>query len=149
MSTPERRSAVVQRRWEPMQELDQMRRFLEETFGGVPASIVDSIKTWVPPVDIEETDDAYVVEAELPGVKRGDVDIELVGNELTISGEMKEKERKGILRKQTRRVGRFEFHVTLPDQVDGNGIDASLDSGVLTVRVPKSQRAERRKIEVK
>jgi HSP20 family protein len=132
-----------------MQELDQMRRMLEETFGALPATLGEDVKKWVPPVDIEETDDAYVVEAEIPGVTRRDVDIELVGDELTISGEIKEKERKGILRRQTRKVGRFELRVMLPDQVDPSGVEASLDSGVLTVRVPKAQRAERRKIEVK
>jgi HSP20 family protein len=149
MATMERRSAATQRRWEPLRDIDQMRRILEETFGALPATLGEDVTKWVPPVDIEETDDAYVVEAEIPGVKRGDVDIELVGDELTISGEIKEKERKGILRRQTRRVGRFELRVTLPDQVDPNGVQANLDSGVLTVRVPKAQRAERRKIEVK
>jgi HSP20 family protein len=100
-------------------------------------------------VDIEETDDAYVVEADLPGVKRQDVNIELVGNELTVTGEIKERERKGALRRQRRRVGRFEYGVVLPDHVDDDKVEASLSDGVLTVRVPKAERAQRRKIEVK
>jgi HSP20 family protein len=135
-----------------MQEIEQtanrMQRLLEETFGGAGPLLMD-VTAWSPPVDIEEADDAYIVEAEVPGVKRDDVNIEVVGNELTISGEIKEKERVGIVRRRTRRTGRFEYHVTLPAAVDSDKIDAKLDNGVLTVRIPKSERGQRRKIEVK
>jgi HSP20 family protein len=149
---------VPERRWAPRQErspfadLDQlgerMRRMLEQTFGDFTPALTEAAG-WVPAVDVEEQDDAYVVEAEVPGIKREDVNIELVGNELAITGEMKEKERKGVLRRRTRRVGRFEFRVTLPNQVDPEKIDAKLADGVLTVRVPKAERAQRRQIEIK
>jgi HSP20 family protein len=76
------------------------------------------------------------------------VNVELVGNELTITGDMKERERKGVLRKQTRRVGHFEYRVTLPDLVDAEKIDAKLKDGVLILRIPKAERERRRKIEV-
>lgn len=149
---PERRSRLTPSRWEPLSELEQvtqrMRRMLDQTFSGDWPSLAEPVG-WSPLVDIEETDDAYVVEAELPGVKREDVTIELVGNELVISGEVKERERKGMLRRQTRRTGRFEYRVTLPDQLDAEKIEAKLAEGVLTVRAPKSERAQRRKIEVK
>lgn len=146
---PERRNAADMQRTTPLSDLElmseRMRRMLDQTFGGLLAEPIG----WSPPVDIEEQDDAYVVEAELPAVKREDVDIELVGNELTISGEIKEREREGILRKRTRRIGRFEYRVKLPDQTDPEQVDAKLKDGVLTVRIPKAQRAERRRIEVK
>jgi HSP20 family protein len=150
---PERRSRLAPERWEPLSEFEQvterMRRMLDETFGsfGWPSSAETG--GWSPLVDIEEADDAYVVEAELPGVRREDVNIEHVGNELTITGEVKQRERKGALRRQTRRTGRFEYRVSLPAQVDADKIDAGLKDGILTVRVPKSERAQRRKIEVK
>jgi HSP20 family protein len=150
---PERRSRLAPERWEPLSEFEQvterMRRMLDETFGsfGWPSSAETG--GWSPLVDIEEADDAYLVEAELPGVRREDVNIELVGNELTITGEVKQRERKGALRRQTRRTGRFECRVSLPAQVDADKIDAGLKDGILTVRVPKSERAQRRKIEVK
>ena len=70
---------------------------------------------WVPPVDVEETEDAWIVEAELPGVDKKDVDVQVRDSELTITGEIKERERKGILRRRTRRVGEFEFRVALPE----------------------------------
>src|SRR5579862_10022740 len=93
---PERRSRLGSGRWEPFSELDQMsermRRLLEQTFGDF-GTRSDS-GAWTPPVDIEETEDAYVVEAELPGVKREDVQIEIVGSELAISGTTEERDRK-------------------------------------------------------
>ena len=104
---------------------------------------------WSPLVDIEETDDAWIVEADLPGVKRGDVEVELRDGELAISGELKERERRGLLRRRTRRTGRFDYRVTLPGEFDADAIDASLEHGVLTVRVPKPQRAQPRRIEIK
>jgi HSP20 family protein len=149
---PERRSTE---RWEPLNELEQvtqrMRRMLDQTFGGFgwPSPLLTEAAGWSPLVDIEEQDDAYVLEAELPGVKREDVNIEVAGNELSITGEIKEKERKGTLRRRTRRTGRFEYRVRLPEQVDSSKIDASLDQGVLSVRVPKTERAQRQKIEIK
>ncbi len=151
---PERRSRLAPERWEPLREFEQvtdrMRRLLDQTFGGFdwPSALMET-GGWSPNVDIEESDDAYVVEAELPGVKRDDVSIELVGNELAITGEVKERRREGAVRRQTRRTGRFDYRVTLPDHVDADRIEANLTEGVLTVRAPKSERAQRRRIEVK
>src|SRR5258705_8524124 len=149
---PKRRSRLATERWEPFSELEQgterLRRMLDQSFGGLAPSFLTEQGGWSPLVDIEEADDAYVIEAELPGVKEKDVNIELVGNELAIAGETKERERKGVLRRQTRRTGRFAYRVTLPDHLDAEKIDAKLADGVLTVRVPKSERAQRRKIEV-
>src|SRR5437016_11318554 len=96
---PERRSSVAPERWEPLSELEQMtermRRILEQTFSGLgwPSQLTEKAG-WSPFVDLEETDDAFVVEAELPGVKREDVNVELVGNELSIAGEIKQPDRK-------------------------------------------------------
>jgi HSP20 family protein len=123
---------------------------LDQTFGsfGLPSFLTESVG-WSPPVDIEEQDNAYVIEAEVPGVDKKDVNIELVSNELMVTGEIKEREREGVLRKRTRRLGRFEYRVRLPEQVEGDNVEASLEDGVLTVRVPKVQQSERRRIQVK
>jgi len=150
---PEHRTEASRERLESMSEFEQvterMRRLLEQTFGGfsLPARIGER-GIWSPLVDIEEQDDSYVVEAELPGVKRKDVNIELVGNELSITGEVKEQERKGVMRRRTRRVGRFDYRVTLPDQLDAEKVEAKLTDGVLTVKVPKSERSQRRQIAI-
>jgi HSP20 family protein len=150
---PERRSSATAERWEPLSEFEQvterMRRMLEQTFGGFAWAPPTEAAGWSPLVDIEEQDDTYVLEAELPGVKREDVDIEVVGNEIQITGEIKERERKGALRRRTRRTGRFEYRVRLPDHVDGSKVEADLDQGILTVRVPKAERSQRQKVEIK
>jgi HSP20 family protein len=149
----ERRPRSAEGRWEPLSEFDQvnarMRRLLEQAFGGFALPSSPQAGGWSPLVDIEESDDAYVVEAELPGVKKEDVNIEFVGNELIVTGEIKERERMGALRQKTRRTGRFDYRVVLPEHVDSEKIDATLSDGVLTVRVPKSEHAQRRKIAIK
>ena len=134
---------------DPFRELEEMHermgRLLESSFGAPGRSMVG----WSPLVDVEETDDAWVLEAELPGVSREDVNVELHDGELTITGELKEREHKGVLRRQVRRSGRFDYRLTLPGEVQADRIEASLDKGVLTLRVPKVPRAQPRRIEVK
>lgn len=146
----ERRTKDTSERAQPLSDVERLRRMLDQTFGsfGLPALATESVG-WTPPVDIEEQDDAYVIEAEVSGVKKDDVNIELISNELMVTGEIKEREREGILRKRTRRIGRFEYRVRLPEQVDADKVEANLKDGVLSVRVPKREQAERRTIQVK
>jgi HSP20 family protein len=145
-ATQPRDSAPRQmQRWDPLRELADLHERLDrliEPGGATPAA-------WTPPVDIVETEDAWIVEAELPGVDRKDIAIELRDNELSISGDIKERERVGILRRRTRRVGEFDFHVMLPGHVDAEDVEASMKDGVLTVRVPKPDQARAHRIEVK
>ncbi|MCW4354470.1 Hsp20/alpha crystallin family protein [Hoyosella sp. YIM 151337] len=93
---------------------------------------------WIPSADIEETDQAYTVEAELPGVKKGDITVEYRDGVLQIAGESKETARSGVIHRKTRRTGRFSYRVSLPGEVDLERIDAALTDGVLTVTLPKA-----------
>lgn len=131
--------------WDPFRELADLHERLDRLVdpGGAAAP------TWAPPVDVIETDDAWVVEAELPGIDRKDITIELRDNELSISGEIKERKREGILRRKTRRVGEFDVRVTLPGHVNAEDVQATMEEGVLTVRVPKPATARPHRIEVK
>jgi HSP20 family protein len=104
---------------------------------------------FIPLADVEETDDAYMLEVELSGVDKKDIDISSTGRRLTITGERKEKERTGVLRRRTRSVGRFVYDIQLPGEIDDKNITATLRDGVLTVRVPKASNAQARHIEVK
>jgi HSP20 family protein len=100
-------------------------------------------------VDIEETDDAWIVKAELPGVQRDNVTVEVRDGDLRITGKLDEDEqREGTVRQRMRKMGRFEYRTTLPE-VDAERVEASLDNGVLTVRVPRPASAQARQIEVK
>ncbi|HKC26415.1 MAG TPA: Hsp20/alpha crystallin family protein [Jatrophihabitans sp.] len=155
MTLPVRRSREMSRwdppRWDPRSELEQltgqMNQLFQTTFG-LPTGDGDGA-VWAPPLDIEETDDAYVIDADLPGVKRDDVNVEIRDNELIVTGEIKEKEREGLLRRRTRRVGRFEYRVILPEDIDRDNIEADLHEGVLTIRAPKMATEHPRRIQVK
>jgi HSP20 family protein len=115
---------------------------------GALTGVLSPDSVWVPLADIEETEDAWVVEAELPGVNKKDINVDVRDSEVVVTGEIKEKERKGLLRKRTRPVGRFEYRVLLPGEVNADGVDASLDDGVLTIRIPKAEKARPRRIEI-
>ena len=136
------------RRFEPFREFDQLQAQMGELLESALAGAPGEGAPWIPAVDIEETDDAWIVEAELPGVDKKDVDIQMNDSELVVRGEIKERERAGILRRRTRRVGEFEFRVTLPGQTDAEQIDAKLDGGVLAIRIPKPQETQPRHIEI-
>jgi HSP20 family protein len=103
---------------------------------------------WAPMADLSETDNAYVVHAELPGVQRDQIDVELQDRELLISGEIQPAQN-GHTHRSSRRTGRFEYRTMLPGDVQAGSVNAQLSNGVLTVTIPKSETAKPRKIEVK
>jgi HSP20 family protein len=101
--------------------------------------------TWVPAVETEEDGEAYVVRAELPGMRREDVEVELASGELRITGETTEEAGGNALR---RRHGQFAYRTSLPADADIERAEARLADGVLTVRLPKTGQSRSRKIEV-
>ncbi|RZB19797.1 Hsp20/alpha crystallin family protein [Streptomyces sp. F001] len=154
MATPVRRhrGGVMQDRplaWarNPLTEFDQlvneMSGLIESTVGGAAPAVA-----WTPLADVTESDEAFHVEIELPGVKSKDVDVEASGQELVVTGEIKEKERKGVLRRSTRRTGAFEYRLRLPGELDTDKIKAQMSDGVLSITVPKAEVAKPRHIEI-
>lgn len=139
MTLPMRRGRYGARRWDPFAGFggfddlfDQMSRMLTTAYPDV-ARI--SINSWSPPVDVQDADDAFLVEADMPGVRQEDVTVDLQRNELRITGQYGgEEEAEG---KRTRRSGRFDYRVTLPAEVDAEQCSAELDNGVLRLRMPK------------
>jgi HSP20 family protein len=148
---PVERNGATERR-DPLGALElvtnRMRRTLEQTLGDLGWPTAFGIGAWTPAVDVEEGDDVYIVEAELPGVTANEVTIELTGSELVIAGEVGERERFGRLRRQMRRTGRFDCRIELPGELDADAAEARLADGLLTVRVPRAEHARRRTIEV-
>jgi HSP20 family protein len=107
-------------------------------------------RRWVPPVDLVEVDDHFVLRADLPGLSEGDVSIEVQDGTLTISGERKtehEEQERGWYRIE-RSFGSFSRSLTLPDGVDADAISANFDRGVLEVRVPKPAERKPRRVEI-
>jgi len=143
------------RRWDPFGEMLSLRqamdRLLEESFvsptglrqaeGGPAAS---------PPVDIHETEDAVVVTAALPGVRPDDVEITITGQTLTIRGEVTPEE--GVDHDRylyrERRYGRFGRQFQIPIRVRGDGAEASFESGLLTLHIPKAEEVRPRQIRI-
>jgi HSP20 family protein len=152
MALPVRRPtshATPVTRWDPFREFEELQAATGQLLEGLmtgPGAGNGGI--FAPPVDIEETEDAWIVEADLPGVDKKDIEVDVRDGELTISGEIKQKERKGILRRRTRPVGHFEFRVSLPGGADPEQVDANVGNGVLTVRIPKPEQNRPRRIEV-
>ncbi|MGO9784914.1 MAG: Hsp20/alpha crystallin family protein [Streptosporangiaceae bacterium] len=126
---------------------DRMGQLMNFVFGLPPAVPADM--PWVPLADLSETDDAYVVKAELPGVGKDQVNLQLQDRELVISGEIPEPESgNGSRRRSSRRTGQFELRTYLPGDVNTDAVTAQLSDGILTVTVPKSEAAKPRKIEI-
>lgn len=138
-------------RWNPFREIEDAWTRLGSLLGDVgggehrPYGVLAGLAS---AVDVEETDDAFIVELDLPGVRPEDVSVELRDNELFVIGEIKERERGGTMRRQTRRVGHFEHQIALPGDVDPDTVSATLDSGLLTVRLAKARRSQPRHIEI-
>jgi HSP20 family protein len=133
--------------WDGFSGLSQLRSQLDALLSGWD-ELLSRAGAFTPLADLEETDEAYVAEIELPGVKLEDLSVEVAGRRLTVAGERKERERVGILRRRTRTVGRFHYDVLLPGEVDEDGVTAALHEGVLTVTVPKPASQRPRRIEV-
>jgi len=138
------RSPLVE--WDPFAELertaDRLTRLIDQTFNDGWATAWFDGMAFRPAADLEETDDAYIIEVELPGVAKSDIDVDVTGRRVRITGERKERERKGVLRRRTRITGRFEHEIVLPGDIDVEAVTAKLADGVLTVTAPKAE-AER------
>src|SRR3984957_15054623 len=138
MQPQQQRPAEVVR-WDPFEDLEHLQQQLAQVFSGFPRMPGGGMDTeFAPLADVEETDDAYIVEMELAGVKKDDINIELSGRRLSVSGERKEREREGRLRRRTRTVGRFRYEISFPADVDDKKIEANINEGDLTIRVPKA-----------
>jgi HSP20 family protein len=110
----------------------------------------DQGRRWVPPMDLVEAEDHFVLKADLPGLREGDVNIEVQDGTLTISGERKaehEQRERGWYRIE-RSFGSFNRSLTLPDGVDPDRIAASFSDGVLEVRIPKPEERKPRRISI-
>jgi HSP20 family protein len=141
-------------RWDPARDLDSLQgdvnRLFDSFFGRRDVAQAGAGRRWVPAMDLAETDDQLVLRADLPGMERGDIDIEVKDNVLTISGERKaEHERKGEgFHRIERSFGRFSRSLGLPRGIDAKSVTASFDNGVLEVRMPKPEERKATRIEI-
>ena len=141
------RSASPEHRLDPFRMMDALLRwdpFRGDWGGGGPSL------DFVPHFDVKETKDAYVINADLPGVKDEELDVSLSGNLLTISGKREEEHREEgeSYYAMERSQGSFARSFTMPDGVDAENVSADLKQGVLTLRIPKKPEAQPKRIAI-
>jgi HSP20 family protein len=128
-------------RWDPIRDLLAIQQRLDR-FAPAPAG-------WIPPIDVHETADDYIITAELPGLGRDDIHIQVRDGRVHISGERRERD---VPCEQYHRVerghGSFSRTFELPLPVDGDRVTADLHDGVLTVICPKATEGSARRIRV-
>src|SRR5438105_9463076 len=133
-------------RWEPMELADvenRLSRFLGRRTNGRERDDI-TLADWAPLADITEDDKEYVIKAELPDVKKEDVKVTVENGVLTISGERKfeKEEKKKKYHRIERAYGTFVRTFSLPDVADAGKVNAEFKNGVLTVQMPKSDKAK-------
>lgn len=136
-------------RWDPALRFDNMQRQMNHWMNSVFPELDVSGGPWTPLADLSETDDEYQLEIDLPGVRRDDINIDLDGQDLMVSGQFAERRHEGYLRHSTRRTGQFEYVVRLSHTVDPDKVDAQLKNGVLRIAIPKASQTGQKRIEIK
>jgi HSP20 family protein len=143
-------------RWEPVAELNTIQNEMNRLFNSffdpsAPTGRGNSTtRRWLPPMDLVETPDHYVLRADLPGLSDGDVNVQLEDNVLTISGERQaehEDQQEGYYRLE-RAFGAFTRSLTLPDGVNPDGVQAHFDRGVLEIRIPKPEQKKPKTVQI-
>ena len=124
-------------------------RLFDETYGGRSGDTLTRQGQWIPAAEVSEDERQFSLTLELPGVKPEEVRIDIEGNQLSISGERRFES--GESTERFRRAGRRSFRraFTLPDSVATEDVEASLADGILTVNLPKTERAKPRTIQVR
>lgn len=145
---------TMRRRNDGIQNLRRLSSALDEAFGGWPLGqgLEGSITSaWVPACDIFEDHDGIKIVMEVPGVKPDDIKLQIENNMLTIRGEKRQvaEEKADRVHRYERSYGSFERTFSLPSTVDSDKIEADVSDGVLSVILPKSEKARPREIEVK
>ncbi len=142
-------------KWDPFVELEDVSKHLNRIFGRFPSRVETSrelltMADWTPSVDISETDTAYVIKGEIPGVNKEDVKINIEAGMITIRGERKqEKEEKDKkFHRIERSYGSFMRSFRLPDNVDETAVKADFKDGMINVTLPKSAKNKARSNDV-
>lgn len=137
-------------KWEPFRDVDDVfDRFFAETLrrwprtGESPAAATQG-REWAPVADVSETDGEYVIKAELPEVRKEDVNLTVQDGVLTLSGERKQEKRdeQERVHRVERTYGSFARRFALPENADEQGIRAEGRDGVIVIRIPKQRVVE-------
>lgn len=130
--------------------LARLRNQIDQMFEQPDFAVGDFFGGWTPAVDVLDDQDKLTVKAELPGFKKEDLNVTLHENNLIISGERRceDEQKEGDFYRCERYYGKFHRSISLPSSVEATSIDAKYRDGVLTVTLPKSEKAKGKRIEV-
>jgi HSP20 family protein len=139
--------------WDPLREMMTLRSAIDRMFDSSLASsnpLGWRQMNWDLALDVAETEDEFIVKASLPGVNPEDIDVTYDSNVLTIKGEIRKDEEieEERYHRRERRFGSFSRSISLPSSVKGEKVEASYETGVLTLHLPKSEEAKPKKIKV-
>lgn len=140
-------------RFEPFARVGNYRALFNDLFdenlARSPAQ--PSVRQWHPAVDVLESKDAYLIRAELPGMKRDDIKVEVKDGKLVVSGETKsDKPADGVEYRHVERVAaKFWRSFALPETAKSDGVEATYKDGILEIRVPKAEETKPRQIEIR
>ncbi len=140
-------------RWEPVRELSSLQQEMNRLFNGffdAPRASGGNGARFLPAMDLVESNDHFILRADLPGLREEDVKIELEDNVLSISGERKaeQEERKEGYYRLERSFGTFSRSLALPEGVKPEGIEASFVNGVLEVKIPKPEQRKPHRVTI-
>lgn len=136
----------------PFDELDRMKRQMDRVLDAFSDRPSGQLSAGVfPLVNLSEDQEKYTIRAELPGVKKDDLDIQVASNSLSISGERRiAAEGDGVkYHRREREGGTFSRMLSLPGDIDSERVEADLKNGILTVRIPKAEAAKPKKISIR
>ncbi len=135
---------------DPFEQLSNLRNEVTRLFDSPLSTLTQGFNTWAPAVDLYEEKDNLVVKAELPGMKKEDIDVSFQDGTLTISGERKSEREENECEtyRSERFYGRFQRSVLLPTSVAADKVNASYKDGILMVTLPKTEEAKPKQIEI-
>ncbi|MBW4682730.1 MAG: Hsp20/alpha crystallin family protein [Microcoleus vaginatus WJT46-NPBG5] len=137
-------------RWQPFREIETLRHQFDELFNELAGSKRESEMTWMPLVELQDTDENLILRAQLPGLEAKDLDVQVTRDAVLMAGEHRyenKAEEKGYFRSEFR-YGKFQRVIPLPVQVRNERVQAEFKNGILTLTLPKVEEAQRRAVRI-
>ncbi len=126
--------------WDPVSEFEYLRDRMGRLYDQLTPQGPDQ-SPWQPDIEVDETEEFYLVKAELPGITRDNVELQVDEHSLSITGSVREEQSEHTMH---RRAGRFFYRTLLPRDIDTDKVQANMKEGILTIRLPKTKQATRR-----
>lgn len=137
-------------RWQPFSEIDTLSRQMDRLFNDLTGWERETVRTWQPAIELQDTAETLILRVEVPGVEGKDLDVRVTREAVVISGEHhydRKAEEKDIFRSQFR-YGKFQRVISLPVAVQNENVKADLTNGILTLALPKLDAAKNRVVKL-